>query len=394
MRKLLRRILAIIREGKMPSEMAKSEQGMDKRSYDQSLLSLLESTRLVDCLKVYTTAMPGSELEKQALEKIKKLARSFDDWLMIFQSVSPVSSLGILSLSELASAARTFEEWHTIHIHCEKNPVSLSALGRMAVLAHSKEEQVIVYGLAPAESQLKTSMFGVLKSQVRGFEDWEALLDSSEGELAKFAATIVIDLAPEGDLESIAGLLSHSAVQSDPDLTEKVLGKLRTAVASFDDWVKLYGNAEDDDVKQLALSKLIDGIDSVDRLIAVEEAVQNDDQDDAFDKLFKPKAQTILVTDDACRRIVENYYAEGSLFVTAFEWLLGQATDTRGCFDLYVSLLEDWKTEGGETSDMLLEKTTEKMLSVANQTEMLIMSKLSDDFGDLSSEAKSRLVKK
>jgi len=385
----IRNLFAPIREGKMPSELAKSQ----GTSYDASLLRLLESTKVSDCINVYTSAIPGSTIEKQAIGKIKKLVSTFDDWLRIFQSVSPMSSLGILALEELTRTASTFDHWHAIHSRCPNDALSSKVLEKMAVLAHSKEEHIVVYNLAPAESQIKTSVLEVLKSQVKGFDDWKAILDSSEGDLEKFAAFMIIDLVAN-DLDSISELLDHSAFENDTDLSNKVLTKLRAVEASSEDWTSLYENTENDEVKKLALEKMIEKVDSVERLIAVYEAVDGDDQDEEFDKFFNPKAREIVVTKEACAKISENYYADDRLFVLAFEYLLNQATGMREYFCLFLSLIDDWEIEGGGSNDELIEKATEKLLSVATPNEIYIMSKLGnehDEFTNLAQEAEKKL---
>ena len=385
----IQNVLALIREEKMPSGLVKSQ----GTSYDASLLHLLESTNVSDCINAYTSAAPGSTIEKKTVDKIKKLANSFDDWLKIFQSVSPMSSLGILASEELTRTASTFDHWRAIHSHCSNDILSSKALEKMAAFAHSKEEQIIVYNLAPAGSEINTSMLDALKSQTKGFDDWKALLDSSEGDLEKFATVMVIDLVAN-DLDSISELFDYEVIENDSDLTNKALEKLRAVRASSEDWTSLYENTENDEVKKLALEEMIKKIDSVESLIAVHEAVDEDNRDNEFDRLFNSKAKEILVTKEACDQIAENYYADDSLFILAFEYLLSQVANTRGLFDLFLSLLDDWEIEGGGSNDELVEKVTEKLLSVATQNEIYIMSKLGDErdeFTGLAEKAEEKL---
>lgn len=462
---------------------------------DGILQKLLETTSIDGCIQVYTNAPGGSVVEQRAMDKVKKIARTFYDWLMIYQSVSPASALGIFASEQLFLTACTFEDWEKLSSIDSQENQRTTSLEKMAALAHSWEEQVKVYELASEGSALKAMMLNALKSQVKdvndwasilesannreiknlagntlialtpnnlgalcdllscheithnssleeivldrirklkltftewievvndrdqpldvrsiaiemvtndpemaskGFEGWKKILDAADedSDLEKRAATIVVASAPTDDPDVLIELFQYSVISNDSDLEQSVLAKLQAVTsAAFEKWKSIYESADDNDVKKVALGKMIDGVDSVDKLIAVDEAVDDDDQDADFEKLFGPKAKVILSTKETCRRVVENYFAEGLMFATAFGWLLDQAGDTRGCFDLCVSLLDDWKTEDDEVNDELFDKAVSKLLSVASQGEIYIMSKLGDEFGSLSSEARGRLVK-
>ena len=228
-----------------------------------------------------------------------------------------------------------------------------------------------------------------------GFEDWKKILDDAEerSDFEKHAATMTVAKAPADDPDKLVELLKYSVIDDDSDLREKVFEKLRATMPTlFTDWKDIYESTENNEVKEIARDKMVDGADSVDRLIEIHDTVDDDAQaDDEFQKKFTAKAKEILKTEEDCRRIVENYTAESVLFTSAFQQLLGLASTTRGYFDLIVALMEDWKTEDDYINDDLLDETIDKLLSVATQNEIYIMSKLGDDFSDLVEKAEEKL---
>ena len=461
---------------------------------DVILQKLIETSSIEGCLRAYTSAVSGSNIEQVAIEKIKKLARTFDDWILVIQSISPTSDLGKYALEQLPLTACTFDDWQQVYSICSDS-VHSTALEKMAATAHSREEQICVYTLAPEGSAIRASMLSALKSQAKSIDDWTALCESSEGDLQKFAASMVVEQTPDA-IEDLSNLLSYNAISDNPELNEKVLSRIRAlklpfdkwisvaedgnlpdevrsialdrlvndpelATKGFDDWKRLltraesgsefekhaasmaiakapdnnpvavddllgydvinddsdsraavleklrsilptyfdgwkslYENTEDDEVKEIARDKMIEGADSVDRLIEVDEAVDESDQDDSFDEKFSSQARRVLVTEEDCRRIVEKFYADNIFFETAFEWLLDNAKTTEQCFDLLTSLIDDWHDESDDVNGELFDKTMEKLLSVATPTELYIMSRLGEDdevFQELGEKAGNKL---
>jgi hypothetical protein len=461
-------------------------------SGEDLLLRLIEEDSLDSCIKVYINAESGKALESRAMDKIKKMARSLDDWRMISLKVSPSSPLGIFASEQLLLAAKTFKDWQMLYETVTDNETKVNALNKMAELADSWEEKLIVYRMAAEGSSLKNSFSALLKTQIKSREDWIRVAEASDGELEKIsiekaielsagnlnnlctilshdkvssddslseqvlnlvrelkmsadewagvindeyyhpekvkkialemllaspelagkgftgwkaileaaeeggdlekqAAKMTVAQAPVDDPEVLVDLLRISAIENDDELKEAVLEKLRIVSPTFfDKWKTLYENEEEEDIKKIALNKMIEGIDSIERLLEVDNLVSEDDEDE-FEKLVLPKAKLVLVTKEVCRRIMEEYHAEGPLFETAFEFLLDQAEDTHQCFDLVTSLLNDWKDMNDDCNEDLLNKTISKLLTVATPTEVYIMSKLDGEYEELASEAAKKL---
>ena len=482
---------AVAPETSFPSKDTLKSVPAKTHDADVLLQKLIDSTDIFDCIRAYTSAMGGTVIEQRALDKIKKLARSFEDWKSIFNSVSPASSLGSYALAQLLTTARAFTDWQYVYSICSSDDTRLVALEKIAAVAHTREEQIQVYEMSPENSSIKALMLSTLKSQAKSLEEWKDILDSSNGDLERFAMAMVVeltankiddliyllshnsiddkteekilsrirglkmsiedwtrvaededtpvnvmtisldkitndpevkpkgfedwkkvlDIAREGselektaasmviafvpldDLDVVEGLLDYPVVENNSDLEEKVLEKLRVvSSAFFDGWKGLYENTENEEVKEIALDKMIEGIDSIERLFIVDEdMVDEDDQDEEYDKKLGPKAKSLLTTEEDCLRVTEKYYAGGIVFSSAVERLLVIRDTTERCLDLFLSLLNEWKDTDGDCNDDLLEKAEDRLLSVATTSEIYILSKLGGEFGEIASKARNKI---
>ena len=474
-----------------PQPSTPKAQAPTKPIQDQNaaLQQLIETVSLPECIRAYVSAVGGSPVERLAIDKVKKLARTFEDWMLVYGAISPVSVLGNYAFEQLPLTAVTFDDWQRVYLSCSSNgPRSEAALQKMAAIAHSREEQVKVYNLAPEGSQMEQSMFAALKLQAKTLDEWETIYDSSEGELRRFAAGMMVDLAPNdvsvidsllshdpddadlkdrsfakirslslplsdwidvvndvdisdrvrnlamekvvhdpemaaknfdelveilGDAEDdsefekyvadllvakapqddpakIVGLLEYSLISDDDELRARVFQRLRTAATTFEVWKDIYESTEDEDAKAIARDGMIDCVGSADMLIELDDAI-GDDKDDEYDERVAPKIATVLRTEAECRIIVDKYYADSVLFEGAFKNLLGLATTMQECLDLFLSLLDEWKTEDDEVSDKLVGLAVDKLLSVATPGEIYITSKLGGEFDVLGERAQSKI---
>jgi hypothetical protein len=195
-------------------------------------------------------------MEQLAADKIKKTARTFEDWLNVYHSVSPSSSLGQYAFEQLPVVAKTLEDWQQIYSTHPSEITRAMALEKMATMAHSTEEQVMVYDSAPETSPVKAAMLAVLKSKNKDFREWKKLFEISSGSLEKFAAVMMIESAPN-DIGEIDGLLGYDAISNDAVLEEKVLARVRTLNISLDKWVEVLNDSDTPDkIKTLALEKI------------------------------------------------------------------------------------------------------------------------------------------
>lgn len=453
--------------------------------------SVIESADLSGCIRIYTSSLAGSFEEQQATDKIKKIARSFQDWLRVSREVSPVSTLGTFALGQLPLMAQSFGDWHEVFSVSSAESARTLAVEKMASMAHGREEQLTVYGLAP-EGPIKEAMLQSLKSQAKTISDWRSIFESTTGDIGRFAGGMVIDLT-EGNVSALSDLLSDSDLCSDPALKDKIWQRIHVLAASPDDWIALindddtadevriyaiesvighssviakgfgewerilkrteddsdfekrvaekvvetaplddpeilegllgyevisqsddlrkslieklkavpghhfdswkdlYESTEEDDVKDICREKMISGADSLERLKEVESAIDADDRDSDFDEKFGARIREVVVSEADCRPIVEGYTAESVLFAAAFERLLDLSSSTQQCFDLFLSILNDWTDSDGNQQEDLVEKAIDRLLAVATPGEKYIMSKLGNDFGDLGSRAEAAL---
>ena len=360
--------------------------------------NLTEATSVADCLKLYTSSQSGSSLEKSAEDKLRKIIRDFDGWMEVREAVSPTSSLGIYAWNQLMLFAKTFEHWQQICHVCHDENVRTTALEKMATMAKSLEEKLHVYGVAPEGGVIKAQMFASLRSETKTTDEWLEVLDEAGDEaLQKVAVEMAMATTPTDKPAALARLLDNSTIADDDGLTNSILAKLRAITPDvYDDWKDFYGDTENDQAKTIARDKLVEGINSFERLEEVDDLFEDNqdeyDEDETFSAAYETKAKLMLSSEKICRSIVSNYYADSRFFRIAFGYLLSQAENTRQCLDLYQSALDDWHTEGDEADDDRLEEATTKLLAVATPTELYILSKLDEDnFGELGEKAQEKL---
>lgn len=250
---------------------------------------LIKAATVRECLGAYAIAKEGELPAERVLDRLKKIARSFDDWLDAMTYVGQESELG-KSISELLmTMSLSFEQWQQVYRALSAETVRTQVMGkmlplagtlsdlehlydlardrtlredilkRMAPLARTLEEKVRVYDLSAEDSPIREAISRELMLMAKSFGDWERILDQSDSEsaLERFAAARLVESAP-GKLSDLANLLSYEAISRNDQLRNSVLLRLKQAQASFEEWKDVLEGSEDgSDFEHVAASMLV-----------------------------------------------------------------------------------------------------------------------------------------
>ncbi len=273
--------------------MERAEGRKPTREWVSAREMLARATTVRDCLEAYTVAEDRELPDERVFDRLKKFARTFDDWLDISKKIDQESGLGKLVSERLTAAATTFLEWEWIYLAATSNllreqamekTLSLPAtfldlegfykciedpkfreavLKRMVPLAHTLEEKVCVYDLSGEGSQARQDIARDLTLTAKNFEEWRSIFETAEGgsDFEHFAVAKMVELAPE-TLSELANLLSYDVISALHDeLRDAVFQRLKQVRASFEEWETAFENAEDDsDFERFAASMLVDNV--------------------------------------------------------------------------------------------------------------------------------------
>lgn len=368
-----------------------------------------------------------------AVDKMGSLAKTRDELIYVYSVSSPESATRITVDRALRLQARSVEDWESIadfssgemrdfavNMMVNLTDADVDELDNLLsapVIAHNDNHKEKVFEKVRALPLSFSKWMEVVKDEnvsddvkaigveklindpemsSKGYADWLKVLDEAEegSDFEIKAAVIVVDKAPTDDPVEVADLLEYSAIDNDSNLKEMILTKLRYISAEYyDKWKKIYENEDNDQsVLDIARDKMVEGITSFEGLAEVDETIREEDEDDDFNDNFEAKARAILISEEACRYIIDKYYADNSIFEIAAEWLIDRAKTTRECVDLVKAANDDWKMGDGEINSELFDKAIEKLLSVATPDEIHIMASLiGEDFDRLAEEATKKI---
>lgn len=385
-------------------------------------------------------SLNASEISKSlALEKMAAKANTLAEKAAVYQLAPEGSPVRFAMIASLKSQAKTEEEWQQIF---EDSTGELERFaGDMMIELASKDVKKLVELLSfeysdDSKGFAKKVLAAIWKSEAslagwievakdsdtpeevlsiaigrivnhpeakdKDFAFWlETFKSAEEGsDFEKLVIKQMIAKLPSDDPHAGADLLEYSQINDEDEFREKILEALRTMSASaFESWKKVYelaDNNDDDDLRAIAMKKLVEGIDSAEKLDEVDELVDSDQKDDDFEEAFMEKARSFLKADGDLDKLSGKYHSDSAIFVTAVEAALARATTADKCIYIFLQLLtnSDWETEDGDTNEDLLEKALDRLMEVATDSELYIMQQLaenSDDFGDLESRAEETL---
>jgi len=393
--------------------------------------------------KIYEYNLDASTTQ-MILDKLASLAKLREELMYVYNISSEGSSTRIMMEHALKAQAKTAEDWEVIaeassgemrefavnmmiqltednvedlddllaaDVIGSNEKFKTKVLDRISALSLSFDKWLEIISHEDIDGEVKAIALERLTADPtmagRGYKDWEKLLNEAESgsDFEKKAASIVIDKVDSNNPEAIVNLANYSIIENDENLFARVIEKIHLAVAPVKKWKEVYENFDGSDsgsshsqIVNLVLLKMIESITNIEELVEVDGVIDDDNHTDETTEKFEAKAQMILVTKEACQRIIDEYYANDDLFGVAADWIIASAKNTKECIDIFFASIEDWKTnsdDGENTVDELIEKASARLVEIASDNELHILSKFpEDDFGDIAKTASRQLERR
>jgi hypothetical protein len=343
-----------------------------------------EARTVTDCIHLYQKSASGSTDEASVIEKINRIALTFEDWDNVFDNVATDSSLASRAIERMSNLAQSFDQWGELIGQLSKDaslaPVRERCLSEMSKLAGSLSEWRSIYDEA-SSGQVKSLAMRNIVAAAKKENAWDdAISDLSDDDPLRD----MVASERAGSLQTLEECESlYDELSADSPYLDRVLEKIATCTEPLADWVTMYDNRSDvDRLTDTLLAGMIARASTVEDWISVVESTDNvdDDRDKVREILGK-----ISWSKEQWEAFRSDSPSDGGHEDFASLKLLQYCDDLGDTIELYITCRDEFSLD-----DETMDKLREAIISKATASELKILDLLSGD-DDLQSLAHQKL---
>jgi len=335
------------------------------------------------CVSAYVNAPKEGSSESRIMEKILKLARSFDDWRKIYDSVSPQSTLGKLSSQKMQETASSPSELKVIFRRKIVDVPAQTALGQRILAGISSFDDAKDFAIL-ASGQSISGIDELIEARLEelsgSFDGWLQLVEGSPGKSSLEELATKKALEKSTDLDGMVKV--YRATASDTEAEKLALDSIKEFHGSYSEWVSVLEDGVSDELDEVARRKIAATITDTDYLVDAENHLTDDEKPLVIEALKK-----LNLDKDEIRDLVDDNNIGGVIAEAIFEWLFETAETLTDFVWLHLNHVDDITSE-------LEAKLVEAIQSKATKGELQLMKLIADEDSALWSVADEGLSKR